>query len=118
MIKVLSANDNFSAEDGVLAGGIDWSVSKKTLIGGLQQGVEVLQVDNGNLQFDVVLTRGMSVGPITCGQVRLGWDSPVICQSSPPSLAAKRTPDLHLWTNPTTLNNSPNLLAGSRFGGT
>ncbi len=77
MIKVLSAKDNFSAEDGVLAGGVDWSVSKKTLIGGLQQGVEILQVDNGNLQFDVVLTRGMSVGPITCGQVRLGWDSPV-----------------------------------------
>ncbi|MCH2183690.1 MAG: aldose 1-epimerase family protein [Mariniblastus sp.] len=77
MIKVLSARDNVCAEDGVLAGGIDWSVTKKTLVGGRQQGVEVLQVDNGKLQFDVILTRGMSVGPVTCGEIRLGWDSPV-----------------------------------------
>ena len=77
MVKVISARDNFCAEDGVLAAGTDWSVTKKTLVGGLQQGVEILQVDNGKMQFDVILTRGMSVGSITCGQIRLGWDSPV-----------------------------------------
>ena len=77
MIKVISSKDCLSLEDGVLAGGVDWSVSKKTLVGGLQQGVEVLEVDNGSLQFDVILSRGMSVGSIVCGAVRLGWDSPV-----------------------------------------
>lgn len=54
-----------------------WSVRKMTLHGGKQEGVEVIVVDNGKLQFTVVPTRGMGVLSVTCGDVRLGWDSPV-----------------------------------------
>ena len=54
-----------------------WSVRKLTLHGGKQEGVDVIVVDNGKLQFTVVPTRGMSVLSVTSGDVRLGWDSPV-----------------------------------------
>ncbi len=54
-----------------------WSVRKTTLHGGKQEGVDVIEVDNGTLQFVVVPTRGMSVLRVQCGELRLGWDSPV-----------------------------------------
>ncbi len=54
-----------------------WSVKKRTLHGGKQDGVEVIMVDNGTLQFTVIPTRGMGVLSVTLGDVRLGWDSPV-----------------------------------------
>lgn len=54
-----------------------WSVSKRTLHGGKQEGVDVITVDNGRLTFTVVPTRGMSVLKVELGDVRLGWDSPV-----------------------------------------
>jgi hypothetical protein len=54
-----------------------WSVSKWTLHGGKQEGVDVIAVDNGRLQFTVVPTRGMSVLRVQSGDLRLGWDSPV-----------------------------------------
>jgi hypothetical protein len=52
-------------------------VRQTTLHGGKQEGVEVIEVDNGTLQFVVVPTRGMSVLRVQCGELRLGWDSPV-----------------------------------------
>ncbi len=55
----------------------DWSVTKYTLHGGKQEGVEMIAVDNGRLKFSVIPTRGMSVLHVECGEVRLGWDSPV-----------------------------------------
>ncbi len=54
-----------------------WSVSKRTLHGGRQEGVEVVVVHNGRLTFTIVPTRGMSVLEARLGEVRLGWDSPV-----------------------------------------
>ncbi|MEC9331226.1 MAG: aldose 1-epimerase family protein [Verrucomicrobiota bacterium] len=54
-----------------------WTVSKRTLRGGKQEGVELIEVDNGKLQFRVIPTRGMSVLDVVHGDVRLGWDSPV-----------------------------------------
>jgi hypothetical protein len=54
-----------------------WSIRKYTLRGGKQEGVEVVEVDNGRLRFVVVPTRGMSVLKVESGDVRLGWDSPV-----------------------------------------
>jgi hypothetical protein len=53
------------------------SVEKKTLHGGKQEGVDVIVVDNGKLQFTVIPTRGMGVLEVVCGDVRLGWQSPV-----------------------------------------
>ncbi|MEC9331637.1 MAG: aldose 1-epimerase family protein [Verrucomicrobiota bacterium] len=54
-----------------------WSVSKRTLHGGKQEGVDLIEVDNGKLQFRVIPTRGMSVLDVVHGDVRLGWNSPV-----------------------------------------
>jgi len=56
---------------------IPWSVHKYVLHGGKQEGVEVIDVDNGKLRFQVVLTRGMSIQEVLMGDLRLGWDSPV-----------------------------------------
>jgi hypothetical protein len=54
-----------------------WSINKRTLHGGKQEGVDVIEVDNGRLRFVVVPTRGMSILKVESGDVRLGWDSPV-----------------------------------------
>ena len=54
-----------------------WSVTKRTLAGGRQEGVEVIDVDNGAMKFTVVPTRGFSVWTLQAGDLRLGWDSPV-----------------------------------------
>jgi galactose mutarotase-like enzyme len=54
-----------------------WSVSKRTMHGGKQEGVEIVVVNNGKLTFTIVPTRGMSVLEARFGDVRLGWDSPV-----------------------------------------
>jgi hypothetical protein len=61
-----------------LGGGtVPWSVVKRTLSGGRQAGVEVIEVDNGVLRFTVVPTRGLNVWTANAGELRLGWDSPV-----------------------------------------
>ena len=54
-----------------------WSIRKFKLHGGKQEGVEVVEVNNGRLLFLVIPTRGMSVLRVDCGDVRLGWVSPV-----------------------------------------
>ncbi|MBI4605176.1 MAG: aldose 1-epimerase family protein [Planctomycetes bacterium] len=54
-----------------------WRVEKDVLRGGRQEGVDRIRVDNGVLSFTVVPTRGMNLWEARCGDVRLGWDSPV-----------------------------------------
>ncbi len=54
-----------------------YSVSKRTLRGGLRDGVDVIEVNNGRFQFVVVPTRGMGLWNARQGDVRLGWRSPV-----------------------------------------
>ena len=54
-----------------------WSIEKRTLVGGRQEGVEVIDVDNGAMNFTVVTTRGFSVWSLRAGNLRFGWDSPV-----------------------------------------
>ena len=54
-----------------------WSITKRTLAGGRQEGVEVIEVENGGMKFTVVPTRGFSVWSLQAGDLRLGWDSPV-----------------------------------------
>ena len=60
-----------------LAGQDAWRVEQQTLSGGLQHGVQLIEIDNGKMQITVVPTRGMSVLQAVCGDVRLGWNSPV-----------------------------------------
>jgi peroxiredoxin len=56
---------------------VSWSVRKHVLHGGKQEGVEIIEVDNGRLKFTVIPTRGMSIQQVVMGDLRLGWDSPV-----------------------------------------
>jgi hypothetical protein len=55
----------------------NWSVKSYTLRGGLQEGVQVVEINNGKLSFAVLPTRGMGIWKGQCGDVSLGWDSPV-----------------------------------------
>jgi Domain of unknown function (DUF4432) len=65
----LDAGDN--------SGKAAWSVVKRTLSGGRQEGVDIIEVDNGAMKFTVVPTRGFNIWTAHAGDLRLGWDSPV-----------------------------------------
>ncbi len=54
-----------------------YSVIKRTLRGGLRDGVDVIEVDNGTFRFVVVPTRGMGIWRAGLGDLDLGWKSPV-----------------------------------------
>jgi hypothetical protein len=54
-----------------------YSVTKRTLRGGLRDGVDVVEVNNGRFWFVVVPTRGMGIWRASCGDLVLGWASPV-----------------------------------------
>src|SRR5579883_2811457 len=56
----------------------DWSVRKRTLRGGLRDGIDLIEVHNGALSYAVLPTRGMGLWR---GEHRgnfLGWRSPVL----------------------------------------
>ncbi len=57
--------------------GKPFSVTVRTLHGGRQEGVSVVEIDNGTMKLSVVPTRGMNVLQASVGDVRMGWDSPV-----------------------------------------
>jgi hypothetical protein len=52
-------------------------VLRRTLQDGLSAGVDIVEIDNGRLSFIIVPTRGMGIWYARCGNVRLGWNSPV-----------------------------------------
>jgi Domain of unknown function (DUF4432) len=54
-----------------------FSVSVRNLHGGRQEGVCIVDIDNGVMKISVVPTRGMNVLEAVVGKIRLGWDSPV-----------------------------------------
>ena len=54
-----------------------YSVVKRTLRGGLRDGVDVIEVSNGAFRFVVVPTRGMGIWRAALGDLSLGWNSPV-----------------------------------------
>src|SRR5206468_5626180 len=55
----------------------DWSVRKRTLRGGLRDGVDVVEIHNGALSFSVLPTRGMGLWRGAYRGQFLGWRSPV-----------------------------------------
>jgi hypothetical protein len=69
--KVTSAD--WSGKDGP-----KWSVQLRTLHGGRQEGTQVIDVVNGAMAFTIVPTRGFEIWKATVGDLRLGWDSPVV----------------------------------------
>ena len=52
-------------------------ISKRTLRGGLSDGVDVIRLNNGKLAVEVLPTRGMNLWKAWSGDDRIGWDSPV-----------------------------------------
>ena len=54
-----------------------YSLTKRTLRGGLRDGVDVIEVDNGTFRFVVIPTRGMGIWRAEAGDLGLGWKSPV-----------------------------------------
>jgi len=57
--------------------GAGWSIRKRTLRGGLSDGVDIIEVDNGALSFSVLSTRGMGIWRGEYRGLRIGWDAPV-----------------------------------------
>lgn len=56
----------------------DWSIRKRTLRGGLREGVDVVEIHNGSLSYTLLPTRGMGLWR---GEYRgnyLGWKAPVL----------------------------------------
>ena len=54
-----------------------YSVVKRTLRAGLSQGVDVIEVRNGDFRFVVIPSRGMGIWRAGLGDLHLGWKSPV-----------------------------------------
>ena len=54
-----------------------WKVSQRRLYGGLSDGVDLIELDNGRLRLSVIPTRGMGIWKAEIGDETLGWRSPV-----------------------------------------
>jgi hypothetical protein len=55
----------------------DWSIRKRTLHGGLREGIDLIEVHNGALYFTVLPTRGMGLWRGEYHGNLLGWHAPV-----------------------------------------
>ncbi len=53
----------------------DWKIVKKTLQGGVSEGVEVIEINNGKLFISLLPTRGMGISHAELNGIRLGWGS-------------------------------------------
>ncbi|MGI6401275.1 MAG: aldose 1-epimerase family protein [Thermoguttaceae bacterium] len=56
---------------------IPFRITKSRLHGGVQEGVDIVEIDAGRLRFTVLLTRAMNILKASCDDVELKWDSPV-----------------------------------------
>jgi hypothetical protein len=70
-------NWEISSQDLGLKAAKPFSVRMRTLHGGRQEGVCIVDIDTGAMKISVVPTRGMNVLEAVAGNVRIGWDSPV-----------------------------------------
>lgn len=58
-------------------GAADCRITKRTLHGGLRDGVDVVRMENGRVKLDVIPTRGMGLWKAWLGDLEFGWKSPV-----------------------------------------
>ena len=58
-------------------GAPDAGVRKRVLRGGLSDGVEVVEVDNGEMSFTILATRGMGIWKGRYHGLDIGWQAPV-----------------------------------------
>lgn len=56
---------------------IPFRVVKKRLHGGVQEGVDIVEIEAGHFRFTVLLTRAMNVLSASYKDLELKWDSPV-----------------------------------------
>lgn len=70
--------ESFSLGSKDVGGPPQGSITKRTLRGGLREGVDVIEVDNGAFRFVLLPTRGMGLWRADCGELHLGWKSPVL----------------------------------------
>ncbi len=70
-------NYSVSSSNFLGAEGPPWRIDKFALKGGRQDGVDLVQIDNGHLTVVIVPTRGMAVLEAYTEEVSLGWNSPV-----------------------------------------
>lgn len=69
---------NVSSDSLGMKSGAKFTVEKKRLHGGKQEGVDVIIINNGEIEVTLVPTRGMGVFDVKKdGKRVLGWDSPV-----------------------------------------
>lgn len=54
-----------------------WSIRKRTLHGGLRDGIDIVEVDNGALAYSILPTRGMGLWRGHYRGLALGWKAPV-----------------------------------------
>ena len=71
--------DSFSASNDSLrlATPHDWSIRKRTLRGGLRDGIDLIELHNGALSLSILPTRGMGLWRGDYRGLALGWRSPV-----------------------------------------
>ena len=69
--------DNWQISNETLGIAVPFTVSKKTLHGGRQEGSTLVTIDTGDLQLVIVPTRGMGLFKAISGDVTLAWKSPV-----------------------------------------
>lgn len=69
----LDFQDNYTFENQT----VPFRISKKRLYGGVQDGLDVVEIDSGRLRFTVLLSKGMNILKASCDDVELKWDSPV-----------------------------------------
>jgi hypothetical protein len=55
----------------------DLSIAKRTLRGGLRDGLNVVEIDNGALRTMILCDRGMGIWRVWSGELEVGWPSPV-----------------------------------------
>src|SRR5262249_34517155 len=55
----------------------DWSIRKRTLHGGLRDGIDLIEVHNGALAYTIVPTRGMGLHSGNYRGQHLGWRAPM-----------------------------------------
>src|SRR5947199_9009843 len=55
----------------------DWAVRKRTLRGGLRDGIDVIEVNNGALSYAILPTRGMGLWHGQYHGIYLGWKAPL-----------------------------------------
>ncbi|MFO1020129.1 MAG: aldose 1-epimerase family protein [Planctomycetales bacterium] len=63
--------------------GVNWGIRRNVLRGGLSEGVEVVELNNGKLSVSVLPTRGMGLWKGTYNGLFLGWHSPVKAPVNP-----------------------------------